>query len=57
MCANILGAVWIEELKNAPVEGGEGRKKFGLGPAYHSVAFSQQYGLESSGRKFYYLYV
>jgi hypothetical protein len=26
MCANILGAVWIEELKNAPVEGG-GTKK------------------------------
>ncbi len=22
MCANILGAVWIEELKNAPVGGG-----------------------------------
>jgi hypothetical protein len=45
MCAKILGAVWIEELKNAPVRGG-GRKKFGLGPAYHSVACNQQYGLE-----------
>jgi hypothetical protein len=54
MCAKILGAVWIEELKNAPVEWGGGDEKY-LGlvlPTIQSLSASNT-DWSTSGRNCY----